>query len=53
MAVIADGAITIQFDNNMLLITSVMSKEADAGKDFMPLMIEWRESYAAAGKIGG
>lgn len=30
-----------------------MKKEADADKDFMPLAIEYREAFSAAGKIGG
>jgi len=53
MAVIADGATTVQFDDNVFLVTAVMKKDPDGSKDYLPLMIERRESYSAAGKIGG
>jgi polyribonucleotide nucleotidyltransferase len=53
IAVIADGSVTISFNDNVFLVTSVMNKDPDAGKDYMPLMIDFRESFSAAGKIGG
>lgn len=49
----ADGAISIQLEDNIFLVTAVMNKNPDPNKDFMPLMIDFRESYSAAGKIGG
>jgi polyribonucleotide nucleotidyltransferase len=52
IAVIADGSVTISFNNNVFLVTAVMNKDPDMGKDYMPLMIDFRESFSAAGKIG-
>lgn len=49
----ADGAIVIRFDDNELLVTAVMNKNPDPNKDFLPLTVDFRESYSAAGKIGG
>lgn len=49
----ADGAIVISFDDNMFLVTAVMKKNPDPNKDFLPLTVDFRESYSAAGKIGG
>ncbi len=53
IAVIADGSVTISFNKNVFLVTAVMNKDPDMGKDYMPLMIDFRESFSAAGKIGG
>ncbi len=49
----ADGAVTISINDNMFLITAVMKKNPDQNKDFLPLTVDFRESYSAAGKIGG
>lgn len=49
----ADGAIQISFDDNVFLVTAVMKKNPDPNKDFLPLTVDFRESYSAAGKIGG
>lgn len=47
----ADGAVEVRFDNNIFLVTAVMKKDPDPNKDFLPLTIDFRESYSAAGKI--
>ena len=49
----ADGAVVISFDDNVFLVTAVMKKNPDPNKDFLPLTVDFRESYSAAGKIGG
>lgn len=49
----ADGAVVVKFDDNTFLVTAVMNKNPDANKDFLPLTLDFRESYSAAGKIGG
>lgn len=49
----ADGAVQISFDDNVFLVTAVMNKNPDPNKDFLPLTVDFRESYSAAGKIGG
>jgi polyribonucleotide nucleotidyltransferase len=48
-----DGAVEITLWGTQLLVTAVMQRDADADKDFMPLGVEYRESWYAAGKIGG
>ncbi len=49
----ADGAVQVRFDDNVFLVTAVMRKDPDMNKDFLPLTVDFRESYSAAGKIGG
>ncbi len=49
----ADSAITIQFGDTVLLFTVVMDKYPRPELDFLPLTIDYREMYSAAGKIGG
>ncbi|HIN41577.1 MAG TPA: polyribonucleotide nucleotidyltransferase [Flavobacteriales bacterium] len=49
----ADGAIVLRSGKTMLLATIVSSKEARAEVDFLPLTVDYREKYAAAGKFPG
>lgn len=49
----ADGAITIKYANTELLVTAVMNRNPDPDKDFLPLTIDFRDGYYAAGKIWG
>ncbi len=49
----SDGAVVITYGDTQLLVTAVMKKNADPDKDFLPLAIEFRDSYYATGKIGG
>lgn len=49
----ADGSVVVKQGNTMLLATVVSAKEARDGVDFMPLTVEYRENYAAAGKFPG
>ncbi len=49
----ADGAVVVKMGNTMLLATVVARKEAGENVDFMPLTVEYREKYAAAGRFPG
>lgn len=48
----ADSAVTMQRWDNVLLFTIVMESDPRPELDFLPLTIDWREMYSAAGKIG-
>lgn len=49
----SDGAVEVRIGNTVLLATAVSAKDAKDGVDFMPLTIDYREKYAAAGKFPG
>lgn len=49
----ADGSVVVKSGNTMLLATIVAKEEADENADFMPLSVEYREKYAAAGRFPG
>ena len=49
----ADGAVVIRMGNTVLLATVCAAKEAVPGTDFMPLQVDYREQYAAAGRFPG
>ena len=49
----ADGAVVVKSGGTMLLATVVSSKEAREGVDFLPLTVDYKEKFAAAGKIPG
>ena len=49
----ADGSVVLQMGNTVLLATVVSSKEAKEGIDFLPLTVDYREKFAAAGRIPG
>lgn len=49
----ADGAVMLTMGNTMLLATVCAAKDAVPGTDFMPLQVEYREKYAAAGRFPG
>ena len=49
----ADGAAVIRMANKVLLATVCAAKEAVPGTDFMPLQVDYREQYAAAGRYQG
>ncbi len=49
----ANGSVTIQCGDMVLLATAVMSKSPKEGIDFFPLTIEFAEKMYAAGKIPG
>ena len=49
----ADGSCTLTMGNTVLLATVCAAKDAVPGTDFMPLQVEYREQYAAAGRFPG
>ena len=49
----ADGSCTLKMGNTVLLATVCAAKDAVPGTDFMPLQVEYREQYAAAGRFPG
>ncbi len=49
----ADGAVMLKCGKTMLLATVCAAKDAVPGTDFMPLQVEYREKYAAAGRYPG
>lgn len=49
----ADGAIVISYGDTMVLVTAVGAQQPREGIDFFPLTVEYRESFAAAGRIPG
>ncbi len=49
----ADGAVEVRMGNTMLLATVVSAQEAGEGVDFMPLQVEYKEKFSAAGRFPG
>ncbi len=48
-----DGAVELRMGNTMLLATVVSAKEAGEGVDFMPLQVDYKEKFSAAGRFPG
>ncbi len=53
LAVQADASIRMQMGDNVMLYSTTMEKNPREWLDFLPLMIDMRESFSAAGRIGG
>ncbi|HUJ79995.1 MAG TPA: polyribonucleotide nucleotidyltransferase [Nitrospiria bacterium] len=53
MAKQADGAVVVQMGDTMVLTTVVTSKTIKPGIDFLPLTVDYKERFYAAGKIPG
>lgn len=49
----ADGAVVVQMGDAMLLATAVSARTANPGVDFLPLTVDYREKFAAAGRFPG
>ncbi len=49
----ADGSVVLRMNNTVLLATVCAAKDAVPGTDFMPLQVEYREKYSAAGRFPG
>ncbi|MHB8840970.1 MAG: polyribonucleotide nucleotidyltransferase [Candidatus Aquicultor sp.] len=49
----ADGAVTVQMGETMVLVTAVVAEEPSEGRDFLPLTVDVEEKMYAAGKIPG
>jgi polyribonucleotide nucleotidyltransferase len=48
-----DGSVVLRMGNTVLLATVCAAKDAVPGTDFMPLQVDYREMYAAAGRFPG
>ncbi len=53
LALQANGAVTIQMGESIVLCTAMMAEEGKPDADFFPLTIEYQERYYASGKIKG
>src|SRR3954453_12206630 len=49
----ADGAVTVQLGETIVVVAAVAATKAKAGQDFFPLTVDYREKAAAAGKFPG
>src|SRR5690606_15993817 len=49
----ADGSVVLRMGDTMILATVVAAKEAKEGVDFLPLTVDYKEKFAAAGRIPG
>jgi polyribonucleotide nucleotidyltransferase len=49
----ADGSAVVRYGDTMMLVTATSRKELKEGKDFLPLIVDYRENTYAAGKIPG
>lgn len=49
----ADGSVMLRMGDTMLLATVCAAKDANPGVDFMPLQVEYKEKFAAAGRYPG
>src|SRR5712675_2567509 len=49
----ADGAVTVQLGETIVLVAAVAATKAKPGQEFFPLTVDYREKAAAAGKFPG
>src|SRR5580698_5800047 len=49
----ADGAVTVQLGETIVVVACVAATKAKEGQDFFPLTVDYREKAAAAGKFPG
>ena len=49
----ADGSVVVRMGDAMLLATAVSARKASPGIDFLPLTVDYREKFAAAGRFPG
>src|SRR5882672_5206162 len=49
----ADGAVTVQLGETIVIVAAVAAANAKPGQDFFPLTVDYREKAAAAGKFPG
>jgi len=53
MARLADGAVVVSCGDTMVLASAVSATTIKEGQDYFPLMVDYREKAAAAGKFPG
>src|SRR5271167_1967502 len=49
----ADGAVTVQLGDTIVIVAAVAAIKAREGQDFFPLTVDYREKAAAAGRFPG
>src|SRR5512147_371056 len=49
----ADGAVTVQLGETIVIVAAVAAANPKPGQDFFPLTVDYREKAAAAGKFPG
>lgn len=49
----ADGSVVVRMGETMVLATVVSAQEANEDVDFMPLSVDYREKFSAAGRFPG
>jgi polyribonucleotide nucleotidyltransferase len=49
----ADGSVVVRIGKTVILGTVVSSRKASPGIDFLPLTVDYREKFAAAGRFPG
>ena len=49
----ADGAVTVQLGETIVIVAAVAATKAKPGQDFFPLTVDYREKAAAAGRFPG
>ncbi len=49
----ADGAVTVRLGNCIILATVVANQEPKEGQSFFPLIVDYQEKFASAGRIPG
>ncbi|HJV18312.1 MAG TPA: polyribonucleotide nucleotidyltransferase [Sediminibacterium sp.] len=49
----ADGAVTVQQGDCIIMATVVANKDPKEGQDFFPLSVDYQEKFASAGRVPG
>ncbi|HOX57311.1 MAG TPA: polyribonucleotide nucleotidyltransferase [Candidatus Paceibacterota bacterium] len=49
----ADGAVTVQLGETIVIVAAVAATKAKPGQEFFPLTVDYREKAASAGKFPG
>ena len=49
----ADGSVVVRLGDCMLLATAVSARTSNPAVDFLPLTVDYREKFAAAGRFPG
>ncbi|MDB6055490.1 MAG: pnp [Verrucomicrobiales bacterium] len=49
----ADGAVTVQLGETIVMVAAVAATKAKPGQEFFPLTVDYKEKAAAAGKFPG
>ena len=52
-AKLADGAVTVQCGETIVMVSAVSATRIKEGQDFFPLTVDYREKAAAVGKFPG